>query len=214
MTMSNPALARKKTARDLRRRPRVNLMAAIGKFNSQAIPVISSKPIAISERDVAIYALRYGPKPKTLAAIGRKYKLTRQRVKQIADEVARLTFQKSIPWERSVEGDKAAIQDFLNTPLTDFPLGTRAGNCLRASGILTIGELSAKKPKTLMGIRHFGKTTLKELEELLSKITLNGTPMRFGMRPRRRGSKGRGLGKKTLRKIGLFIRQIGLRAAL
>jgi DNA-directed RNA polymerase alpha subunit len=167
--------------------------------------------LALRERNNAIYALRYGSKPKTLAAIGRKYKLSRQRVKQIADEMMRQDIE-SIPWERSVAGDKPAIQEFLNTPLSDFPLGTRAGNCLRASGIRTIGELATKKPEALLQIRHFGKTTLKELEELLSKIMLNGMPMRLGMS--RRSLASPGFGQETLRQIGLFIRQIGLRAAL
>ena len=78
-------------------------------------------------------------------------------------------------WEESKELDKIGISaleyiskiDFLNTKIDDCDLSIRTKNICRMNDFKVIGDLIACSTKDLMML-HFGKRTIKEIQELLS----------------------------------------------
>lgn len=61
----------------------------------------------------------------------------------------------------------------LERPVSELDLSVRASNCLEAANIRTIGELAALTEEEVLGIRNFGKTTLKEVKKKLSQLGLS-----------------------------------------
>ncbi len=61
-------------------------------------------------------------------------------------------------------------------PVEQLDLSVRTMNCLRRSGIATVGELIAKGPKELLKLRNFGQKSFQEIEEKLASIGLSLTP--------------------------------------
>lgn len=64
------------------------------------------------------------------------------------------------------------LRQLYMTPLTELDLSVRALNCLQSANIQTLGELIAFDKSELLKLRNFGKKSLAELEELLSKMEL------------------------------------------
>jgi DNA-directed RNA polymerase subunit alpha len=62
--------------------------------------------------------------------------------------------------------------DILSTPIGDLALSVRAGNCLEAENIDTIGDLVQKSEEELLQLRNFGRTSLTEVKEKLSELGL------------------------------------------
>lgn len=63
-------------------------------------------------------------------------------------------------------------------PITELDLSVRASNCLEISGIATVGDLVAKNEEQLLGIKNFGKTTLREVKTKLAQLNLTiGMPV-------------------------------------
>ncbi|MBI2869111.1 MAG: DNA-directed RNA polymerase subunit alpha [Chloroflexi bacterium] len=60
-----------------------------------------------------------------------------------------------------------------NMPVDQLDLSVRTMNCLRRSGITTVGELIAKGPKELLKLRNFGQKSYQEIEERLTEIGLS-----------------------------------------
>ncbi|MDD5127473.1 MAG: DNA-directed RNA polymerase subunit alpha [Dehalococcoidales bacterium] len=60
-----------------------------------------------------------------------------------------------------------------NMPVEQLDLSVRTMNCLRRSGITTVGELIAKGTKELMKLRNFGQKSFEEIEERLASIGLS-----------------------------------------
>lgn len=60
-----------------------------------------------------------------------------------------------------------------NMPVEQLDLSVRTMNCLRRSGITTVGELISKKPKELLKLRNFGQKSYHEIEEKLQNIGLS-----------------------------------------
>ncbi|MFC1931686.1 DNA-directed RNA polymerase subunit alpha [Chloroflexota bacterium] len=60
-----------------------------------------------------------------------------------------------------------------NMAVEQLDLSVRTMNCLRRSGISTVGELISKKPKELIKLRNFGQKSFHEIEERLQKIGLS-----------------------------------------
>jgi len=52
----------------------------------------------------------------------------------------------------------------------------RTMNCLRRSGITTVGELISKKPGELLKLRNFGQKSFQEIEERLKNMELSLAP--------------------------------------
>jgi len=63
-----------------------------------------------------------------------------------------------------------------NMPVEKLDLSVRTMNCLRRSGIATVGELIGKKPKELLQLRNFGQKSFREIEERLEEIGLSLAP--------------------------------------
>lgn len=63
-----------------------------------------------------------------------------------------------------------------NMPVDQLDLSVRTMNCLRRSGIATVGELIAKGPKELLKLRNFGMKSYQEIEERLAGMGLSLNP--------------------------------------
>ena len=63
-----------------------------------------------------------------------------------------------------------------NMPVDQLDLSVRTMNCLRRSGITTVGDLISKKPKELLKLRNFGQKSFHEIEERLKGMGLSLAP--------------------------------------
>ena len=78
------------------------------------------------------------------------------------------------------EADMEMIRK-LQMPIADLDLSVRAGNCLESAQIRTVGELVQKTEEELLGLRAFGKTSLREVDKKLEDIELQlGMPVPDG----------------------------------
>jgi len=64
-------------------------------------------------------------------------------------------------------------EDLYNMPVEKLDLSVRAMNCLRRSGINTVGELVSLGEKELLSLRNFGQKSRQEVEEKLSGLGLS-----------------------------------------
>ncbi|MFO0874972.1 MAG: DNA-directed RNA polymerase subunit alpha [Phycisphaerales bacterium] len=60
----------------------------------------------------------------------------------------------------------------LAMPITELELSVRASNCLESAKIRTVGELVAKDEAELLGVRSFGRTSLREVKRKLEELGL------------------------------------------
>ena len=81
------------------------------------------------------------------------------RVSQIDEE--RKALRESIP------------EDIYNMPVEQLDLSVRSMNCLRRSGINTVGELISTPEKELMSLRNFGQKSRQEIDEKLEALGLS-----------------------------------------
>ena len=61
----------------------------------------------------------------------------------------------------------------LNMPVTELELSVRASNCLESARIRTVGELVQKDENELLGMRSFGRTSLREVVKKLEELGLS-----------------------------------------
>ncbi len=80
---------------------------------------------------------------------------------------------------RSPEDDLRAsrLRELLSRSVDELELSVRSGNCLKASNIKTLGDLVQKTESEMLKFKNFGKKSLKEIEEVLSRYDL-----KFGMK--------------------------------
>ncbi|MCK4660609.1 MAG: DNA-directed RNA polymerase subunit alpha [Phycisphaerae bacterium] len=76
----------------------------------------------------------------------------------------------------------AEIEAKLARPVADLELSVRAGNCLEAARVRTVGELVRKTEAELLRVRSFGRTSLREVRRKLSDwgLTLGMTGVEDG----------------------------------
>ena len=74
------------------------------------------------------------------------------------------------PEEETV--DEELVQK-LNMPIQELELSVRAGNCLEAVKVDTVGELVEMGESELLKIRSFGKTSLREIKRKLADMGLS-----------------------------------------
>ena len=67
---------------------------------------------------------------------------------------------------------EAAINNLLNMTIEELELSGRAYNCLKNAGINYVGQLVQKTETELLKLRSFGKKSLDEIVEKLSKLNL------------------------------------------
>ena len=66
----------------------------------------------------------------------------------------------------------------LQQPLADLDLSVRSSNCLESAQIRTVAELVQKSEDELLGLRAFGRTSLREIEKKLEELGLTlGMPV-------------------------------------
>jgi DNA-directed RNA polymerase subunit alpha len=78
--------------------------------------------------------------------------------------------------EEVVDEEYNRIKEILERSVDELELSVRAGNCLRAAQIRSIGDLVQKSEAEMLQYRNFGKKSLKEIEDLISTMGLH-----FGM---------------------------------
>ncbi len=61
----------------------------------------------------------------------------------------------------------------LDTPIAELELSVRAGNCLEAIKVETIGQLVKMTEANLLNVRSFGKTSLREVRRKLADMGLS-----------------------------------------
>ncbi|MFC2026744.1 DNA-directed RNA polymerase subunit alpha, partial [Chloroflexota bacterium] len=79
------------------------------------------------------------------------------------------------------EEEKKALRasipkDLFNMPMEQLDLSVRAMNCLRRSGITTVGELISTGGKELLALRNFGQKSKQEVGERLKALGLTFSP--------------------------------------
>ena len=73
--------------------------------------------------------------------------------------------------EHGVGRGVALPPDRYNTPIEDLSLSVRAYNCLKRSGLMTVGQVLEKSEDELLTLRNFGQ---KSYDELKSKLIERG----------------------------------------
>ena len=72
----------------------------------------------------------------------------------------------------------------LNMSINDLDLSVRAGNCLESANIHTVGDLVQKDDPELLGVRSFGRTSLREVKRKLDELGLSlGMQLPRGFQP-------------------------------
>jgi len=72
---------------------------------------------------------------------------------------------------------KNRLKELFNRSVEELELSVRSSNCLKASNIKTLGELVQKTESEMIKFRNFGRKSLNEISEILSR---HG--MHFGMK--------------------------------
>ena len=80
-------------------------------------------------------------------------------------------------------GETAQPIDGHDTPIETLELSVRAYNCLKRSGLVTIGSILERSEEELLALRNFGE---KSYEELRDKLVASGFPAPRGEAPRSR----------------------------
>jgi len=78
--------------------------------------------------------------------------------------------------EEVVNEEVLKIRNLLKTKVDDLELSVRSSNCLRAANIQTLEDLVKKTESEMLKYRNFGRKSLTELTNILSKLGLS-----FGM---------------------------------
>jgi DNA-directed RNA polymerase subunit alpha len=73
--------------------------------------------------------------------------------------------------EGAVSGGSGGDTAKLALPVSELELSVRSSNCLAAAGIATIGQLVEMTEASLLQLRSFGKTSLREVK---SKLAMHG----------------------------------------
>ncbi len=68
--------------------------------------------------------------------------------------------------------EKANLKEVLSRPISTLDLSVRASNCMREEKIETVGELVRRSKDDLLGVKNFGKTSLREIEKKLDELGL------------------------------------------
>jgi DNA-directed RNA polymerase subunit alpha len=72
---------------------------------------------------------------------------------------------------RGLGSGAALAPDRYNTPIEDLNLSVRAYNCLKRSGLMTVGAVLEKSEDELLALRNFGRKSYDELRDKL--ISMN-----------------------------------------
>ena len=74
--------------------------------------------------------------------------------------------------ERGLGAGLQLTPDKFTMPIEDLSLSMRAYNCLRRSGLMTVGQVLEKSEEELLALRNFGRKSYDELRERLDELGL------------------------------------------
>lgn len=74
--------------------------------------------------------------------------------------------------ERGLGAGVQLTPDKFNMPIEDLNLTMRAYNCLRRSGLMTVGQVLEKSEEELLALRNFGRKSYDELRVRLDELGL------------------------------------------
>lgn len=74
--------------------------------------------------------------------------------------------------ERGLAAGSTLPPDKYNMPIEDLNLSVRAYNCLKRSGLMTVGQVLEKSEDELLSLRNFGRKSYDELREKLVELGL------------------------------------------
>jgi DNA-directed RNA polymerase subunit alpha len=74
--------------------------------------------------------------------------------------------------ERGLGAGVTLTPERFNLPIEDLNLSMRAYNCLRRSGLMTLGQVLEKSEEELLSLRNFGRKSYDELKEKLDEMGL------------------------------------------
>jgi DNA-directed RNA polymerase alpha subunit len=94
----------------------------------------------------------------------------------------RLTASNTImAWEEFKSGlGDPLLSQALALPMQHLHLSTRAYNCLKAEGILTVGDLMKWSPNALLKTPNLGRRSLNEIKEAMGDLGLCLPAIGFG----------------------------------
>jgi hypothetical protein len=75
-------------------------------------------------------------------------------------------------WTTHRSTEEAVPQSILDESVEVLQLSVRSGNCLLHAGIATVGELFQRSSNDLMRLPNMGRSSVAEIQEKLSKLTL------------------------------------------
>jgi DNA-directed RNA polymerase subunit alpha len=78
--------------------------------------------------------------------------------------------------ERGLAAGTSLPPDKYNMPIEDLNLSVRAYNCLKRSGLMTVGQVLEKSEDELLALRNFGRKSYDELREKLIELGLLQPP--------------------------------------
>ncbi|HZP26415.1 MAG TPA: DNA-directed RNA polymerase subunit alpha [Dehalococcoidia bacterium] len=82
--------------------------------------------------------------------------------------------------ERGLGAGVLLSPDVYNMPIEELGLSMRAYNCLRRSGLVTVGQVMERSEEELLNLRNFGRKSYDELRDKLEDLGLlpkDGGPM-------------------------------------
>ena len=74
--------------------------------------------------------------------------------------------------ERGLGAGVVLTPEKFNMPIEEFQLSMRAYNCLRRSGLMTVGQILEKSEEELLTLRNFGRKSYEELKRKLDELGL------------------------------------------
>ena len=74
--------------------------------------------------------------------------------------------------ERGLGAGVVLTPEKFNMPIEDLNLSMRAYNCLRRSGLMTMGQVLEKSEEELLSLRNFGRKSYDELRDKLNEMGL------------------------------------------
>lgn len=72
--------------------------------------------------------------------------------------------------EKGIGSGNALTPDRFNMPIEELNLAMRAYNCLRRSGLMTVGQVLEKSEDELLALRNFGRKSYDELRVRLDEL--------------------------------------------
>ena len=74
--------------------------------------------------------------------------------------------------ERGLGAGVVLTPERYNMPIEDLNLSMRAYNCLRRSGLMTVGQVLENSEEELLSLRNFGRKSYDELKDKLNELDL------------------------------------------